>query len=124
MCVVGLVGVMALHSCDAHCLHWHLRLEYSAANVVGLLLDSVMVAMLGTLIGLSVGISVGTIGISACGCMERVSSVVIGMGYGSACWCLQPWNSLCVVKMVWGNGFIKLVGICLYASLCCINDTS
>jgi hypothetical protein len=35
MRVVGLVGVMALRSCVARCLQWHLRLDDSAANVVG-----------------------------------------------------------------------------------------
>jgi hypothetical protein len=35
MRVVGLFGVTALRSRDAHCLHWHSRLDNSAANVVG-----------------------------------------------------------------------------------------
>ncbi len=49
-------------------------------------------------------------------------SVVIGMGYVNAWWCLPPWNLLHVVNIVRGNGFIKIVGICLYVSLCCIDD--
>jgi hypothetical protein len=39
MRVVGLVGGMALHSRNAHCLRWRLRLDDSATNVDGLLLD-------------------------------------------------------------------------------------
>jgi hypothetical protein len=65
MRVVGLDGVTALHSCDAHRLCWHLHLDDSAANVLGSLLDSVMVAMRGALIGLTLGMSVGTLGIGA-----------------------------------------------------------
>jgi hypothetical protein len=72
MHVVGLVGVTALHSPDACCLHLCLRLDDSAANVVGLLLGLVMVATQGALIGLTVGISVGNLGTSACSCMEHV----------------------------------------------------
>jgi hypothetical protein len=53
MRVVGLVGVMALRSCDACCLRWQLHLDDSATNVVGLLLDSEMVATWGVLIGLT-----------------------------------------------------------------------
>jgi hypothetical protein len=70
MPVVGLVGGMALRSCDAHCLRWCLHLDDSAINVVGLQLDLVVVAMRGALIGLTVGIMVGTLGIGACGCMD------------------------------------------------------
>jgi hypothetical protein len=44
MRVVGLVGGTALCSCDACCLHWCLHLDHSATDVVGLQLDSVMVA--------------------------------------------------------------------------------
>ncbi len=40
MCVVGLVGVMALRSRDACHLHWRLHLDDSSANVVGLLLNT------------------------------------------------------------------------------------
>ncbi len=72
MHVVGMVGGTALHGRDARCLHWHLRLDASAINVVGLQLDLVMVATWGALIGLTVGIAVGTLGIDACHCMERV----------------------------------------------------
>ncbi len=59
-----------------------------------------------------------------CLCLHGVHdlSVVIGMGYGSACWCLHP-NSLRFANIVWGDGFFKSVEICLYASLCCINNT-
>jgi hypothetical protein len=51
MLMVGLIVVTALHSCEAHCLRWHSHLDNSAANVEGLLLDPVMVAMWGALIG-------------------------------------------------------------------------
>jgi hypothetical protein len=83
MCVVGLVGRMALHSCDACCLHWHSRLDKSATDVVGLQLDLVRVVLRGVLIDLTVGISVGFLGIDACGCMDHVIhllSLVWGMG--------------------------------------------
>ncbi len=87
--VVWLVGGTALRSRDACCLHWRSRLDNSATNVVGLLLDLVMVAMQGALIGLTLGISVGTLGIGACGCMEcaiRMLSLVWGMGmFAGAC---------------------------------------
>jgi hypothetical protein len=72
MCVVGLVGGTALYSRDACCLHWRLRLDNSATDVVGLWLGSVMVAPRGALIGLTVGTSVGTLGTGACGCMDCV----------------------------------------------------
>ncbi len=111
MHVVGLVGVMALHSCDAHCLHWRLHLDDSTANVVGLLLNSVMVAMRGTLIGSTLGISVSTLGISACGCMECLIcllSLVWGMGMlagacnlGTCC-VLQKWSVVMVSSNWWG----------------------
>ncbi len=65
MCMNGLVGGMALRSCDAHCLHWRLHLDDSAINVVGLRLDLVVVATQGALIGLTVGIMVGPLGIGA-----------------------------------------------------------
>ncbi len=55
MRVVGLVGVTALCSRDACRLHWYLHLDNSVANVVGLLLDLVMVVMQGALIGLTDG---------------------------------------------------------------------
>jgi hypothetical protein len=95
MRVVGLVGVMALCSRDAYCLHWHLRLDDSGANVVGLLLDLVMVATRGTLIGLTVGISVGTLGMGACVCMEHV---------------------ICLLSLVWGMGM--LAGACTLGTRC------
>jgi hypothetical protein len=81
--LVGLDGVMALHSCDAYRLRWRLCLDDSATNVVGLLLDLVMVAIWGALLGLTLGTSVGTFGIGACSCMEHVIhllSLVWGMG--------------------------------------------
>ncbi len=67
MRVFGLGGVMALRSHDACRLCWCFRLDDSAANVVGLLLDSVMIASRGTLIGLTGGMSVGTLGTGSCG---------------------------------------------------------
>jgi hypothetical protein len=82
-----------------------------AANVVGLLLDLVMIAIQGTLIGLTVGISVGTLGIGACGCMEHVIcllSSVWGMGMlagactlGTHC-VLQKWSGVMVSSNWWG----------------------
>jgi hypothetical protein len=95
MPVVGLGGVTALRSRDAHCLCWRLHLDDSAANVVGLLLDLVMVATREVLIGLNVGMSVGTLGIGACGCMERV---------------------ICLLSLVWGMGM--LAGACTLRTHC------
>jgi hypothetical protein len=63
MRAVGLGGVTALCSCDSCCICWRLCLDDSATNVVGLLLDLVMVAMRGVLIGLTIGMSVGTLGL-------------------------------------------------------------
>ncbi len=61
------------------------------------------------------------------GCLQvrgvRDLSVVIGMGYVITWWCLHPRNSLHVVNIVWGSGLIKFVGICLYVSLFCIDNT-
>jgi hypothetical protein len=125
MCVVGLVGRRALHSRDACPLRWCLYLVHSATDVVSLLLDLVMVTLQGVLIGLTVGISVGTLGIGACSCMDCMIcllSLVWGMGMLAGAFTLPP-NLLCVARMVGGNGFFKLVGICLYARLCCINNT-
>ena len=85
MRVVGLIAVPALCSCDAHCLHWRLRLDDSAANVEGSLLDLVMVASQGTLIGLTLGMSLDTLGIGACICMEHV---------------------ICLLSSVWGMGVL------------------
>ncbi len=82
MCVVLLVGVMVLRIHVACRLQCRLRLDDLAANVVGLLLGSMAVATRGTLMGVTVGISVGTIGNGACGCMEHVGhllSLVWGM---------------------------------------------
>ncbi len=72
MCVVGLVGGTALRSRDACCLCWCLHLDDSATDVVGLWLGLVMVASRGALIGLNIGISVGTLRIGACGCIDCV----------------------------------------------------
>ncbi len=83
MCVIRLGGVTALRSRDARHLRWRSRLDDSAVNVVELLLDLVMVVRRGALFSLTVGISVGALGIGACGCMERVIhllSLVWGMG--------------------------------------------
>jgi hypothetical protein len=85
MRVVGLVGVIALRSCDACCLRWQSHLDNSAANVVGLLLEMEMVVMQGMLIELTVRISVGTLGIGACDCMEHV---------------------ICLLSSVWGMGML------------------
>ncbi len=111
MQVVGLVGGRALRSRDACCLHWHLHLDNSAINVVGLGLDSVVVATRGALIGLTVGIMVGTLGIGACGCMDcviRLLSLVGGMGMlagaftlGTLC-VLQKWSGVMVSLNRWG----------------------
>ncbi len=111
MCVVGLVGKTVLHSHDAHRLHWRLHLDDSAINVVGLWLDLVMVATRGALIGLTVGIMVGTLGIGACGCMDRVIrllSLVGGIGMlagaftlGTRCM-LQKWSGVMVSSNWWG----------------------
>jgi hypothetical protein len=101
MRVVGLFDGMALRSRDACCLHWCLHLDNSAINVVGLRLDSVVVATGGALVGLTVGIMVNTLGIGACGCMDQVIcllSLVGGMGMlagaftlGTRC-VLQKWS--------------------------------
>jgi hypothetical protein len=95
MCVFGLGGVTALHSHAAHCLRWRLCLDDSAANVVGLLLDSVMIATRGAYIGFTVGMSVGTLGICACGCMECI---------------------ICLFSLVWGMGV--LAGVCTIGTHC------
>jgi hypothetical protein len=95
MHVVGLVGVMALCSRDACCLRCRSRSDNSAANVVGLLLDLVMVALWGTLIGLNVGMSVGILGIGACCCME----------------CM-----ICLLSLVWGMGMLG--GACTLGTHC------
>ncbi len=95
MHVVGLAGGTALRSRDAHCLCWLSCLDDSATTVVGLLLDSVMVAMQDALIGLTVAISVGTLGIGACGCMECV---------------------ICLLSLVWGMGM--LAGACTLRTCC------
>ena len=95
MHVVGLIVVTALRSRETHCLRWHLHLDNSTANVEGLLLDLVMVAMQGALIGLTVGMSLGTLGIGACICMERVN---------------------CLLSLIWGMGV--LAGVCTLGNHC------
>ena len=95
MHVVGLIVVTALCSREVHCLRWHLRLDNSAANVEGLLLDSVMIATRGAYIGFTVGMSVGTLGIGACSCMDRV---------------------ICLLSLVWGMGM--LAGVCNLGTCC------
>jgi hypothetical protein len=123
MRVVGLIVVTALRSCEARCLRWCLRLDDSAANVEGSLLDLVMVASQGTLIGLTLGMSLDTLGIGACICMERMIcllSSVWGMGVLAGV-CTLGTIGFC--KIVWGIGFFKSVKICLYVSLCCIDGT-
>ena len=95
MRVVGLIVVTALRSREAHRLRWHLRLDDSAANVEGLLLDPVMVATRGALIGLTVGMSLGTLEIGACICMECV---------------------ICLSSLVWGMGV--LAGVCTLGTHC------
>jgi hypothetical protein len=95
MRVVGLGGVTALHSCDACCLCWRLHLDNSAADTLGLLLDSAMVATWGMLIDLTVGMSVGTLRIGACDCMEHV---------------------ICLLSLVWGMEM--LAGACTLRTFC------
>ena len=111
MSVVGLVGGTALRSCDARCLHWHLHLDNSAINVVGLHLDLVVVATRGALIGLTVGITVGTLGIGACGCVDCVICLLslvgdMGMLAGAftlrTCCVLQKWSGVMVSSNWWG----------------------
>jgi hypothetical protein len=41
----------------------------------------------------------------------RDLSVVIGMGYVNAWWCLHHWNLMHIVNILRGNGFVKFVGI-------------
>ncbi len=99
--VVRLVEVMALSSRDAHCLRWHLRLGNFAANVVGLLVDLAMVATQGALIGLTLRISVGTLRIGACSCMEHV---------------------ICLLSSAWGIGM--LAGTCTLRTHCVLQKLS
>jgi hypothetical protein len=108
MHVVRLVGGMALRSHDAHCLRWRLHLDDSATNVVGLRLDLVMVAMQSALIGLTLGTTVGTLGIGACVCMDhviRLLSSIWGMAdaftLGTRCM-LQTWSGVMVSSNRWG----------------------
>jgi hypothetical protein len=113
MRMVGLVGGTALCTCDARCLQWHSRLDDSATDVVSLWLGLVIVALWGVLIGLTVGISVGTFGIGAYGCMDCVIcllSLVRGMGMlagafilGTCC-VVQNWSGV-MVSLNW-RGFV------------------
>ena len=101
MRLVGLFGVTALRSCVACRLRWRLRLDDSAANVVGLLLSSMVVATRGMLMGLTVGVSVGTLGIGAYGCIELV---------------------ICLLSLVWGMG--TLDGACTLGTRCVLQISS
>ncbi len=65
--------------------------DNSAANVVGLLLDLVIAAMRGAVIGLTVGISVGTLGSGACGCMEHMICLL------SSVWCMGMLAGACTL---------------------------
>jgi hypothetical protein len=125
MRVVGLVGGTALRSHDACCLHWRSRLDNPAINVVDLQLDLVVVATRGALIGLTVGIAVGTLGIGACGWMDCVIcplSSVGGMGMltgaftlGTCCM-LQKWSGVLVSLNQWG--FVCTCA-CAASTICC-----
>jgi hypothetical protein len=125
MRVVGLVGGTALHSRDACCLRWRLHLDDSTTNVVGLPLDSAMVALWGALIGFPVGISVGTLGIGACGCIDHVIcllSSVWGMGMLAGaitlrtCCVLQKWSGVMVSPNWWG---FVCKRACVASIICC-----
>jgi hypothetical protein len=85
MRVVGLVAGTAVCSRDACCLRWRWLLDDSAIDGASLRLDLVMVASWGELIGMPVGISVGTLRIGACGCMDCV---------------------ICLLSSVWGMGML------------------
>jgi hypothetical protein len=106
MRVVGLVGRTALRGHNAHCLHWCSRLDDSAINVVSLRLGLVMVATGG---GTDWFDCRNNGGHPWNWCLRLHglcdSSVAIGRGYGRACWCIHPRNSLRVAKMVWSDGF-------------------
>jgi hypothetical protein len=119
------VGLAALRSLDACCLCWHLCLDNSAVNVVGLLLDLVMVATRGALIGLTEGISLGTLRIGACGCIEHVICLLLmvwdmGMLAGACtlgtCCVLQKWSGVMVSSNWWG--FVYM-GACVATMINC-----
>ncbi len=95
ICVVGLVGVMALGSRVACHLQWHLHLDDLAGNVVGLLLGLMVVVTRGKLMDFTVGLLMGTFGIGYCRCMECV---------------------ICLLSLVWGMGM--LVGACTLGTHC------
>ncbi len=101
MCVVGLVGVTALHSPAACYLQWHSHLDKSEGKVVGLLLGLMVVATRGALMGLTVGLLVGTLRIGACGCMEHM---------------------ICLLSSVWGMGM--LIGACTLGTCCVVRISS
>jgi hypothetical protein len=96
MRLFGLVGVTALRSHVSCRLRWRFHLDGSAANVVGLLLGLMMVATKGALMGLTVGVSVGTLGIGACGYMEWV---------------------ICLLSLVWG---MRTLGGACTIGTCCV----
>ncbi len=110
----GLVGVTALCSCVACRLQWRSGLDDWVANVVGLLLGSMVVTTRGAPMGLPLGISVGTLRIGACGCMERMTcllSLVWGLGtLGGAC----TLGTLCVLQMLSG----VMVSLNLWGYVC------
>ncbi len=93
MCRVGLVGVAELQSCEAHRLQWCLHLDELSGKVVGLmpgtqaslLVGSMVVATRGALMGLPVGLSVGTLRTGDCSCMEHV---------------------ICLLSSIWGLGML------------------
>jgi hypothetical protein len=125
MHVVELVGGTALRNCDDCCLHWGSCLDVSAANAVGLLVDLVVVAMWGALIGLTVGISAGTLRIGACGCMEGMICLllliwVMGMLAGACtlgtCCVLQKRSGVMVSLNWWG---FLCTRACVVSTICC-----
>ncbi len=101
MRVVRLVGGTVLCIHVACRLQWRLRLDNLTTNVVSLLLGLKVVATRGTLMGLTVGVSVGTLGIGACKCMERV---------------------ICLLSLVWGMGMLG--GACTLGTHCMLQILS
>jgi hypothetical protein len=107
---VGLVGVAALQSCAAHHLQRRLCLDKLVGKVVGLMssmrsgfpVGLLVVATRGALMGLSVGLLVGTLGTSDCGCMEPVIhllSLIWVLGtLGGAC----TLGTCCVLRVSFG----------------------
>jgi hypothetical protein len=107
-------------------LHWRSCLDDSATDVVGLRLGLVMVALGCGLIGLTLlGIAVGTIGISACGCKDHVIcllSLVWGMGMLAGAFTLrtrcvlQKWLGVMVSSNWWG---FVCTRACVASTMCC-----